>query len=120
MLTTKQIMFIGFVFFIGTLCCLIIEGTYFGEAEMGVLNALTGYNVIEVSGAGIWAIPKLGWGFMIHGLPKLIMWDYSFFQGGYAIIRILLMATLSLGVVWGVTMAFIGVAQGILSRFTGT
>jgi len=112
-------MYISFAFFIGTLSCLIIEGAYFGAADLDILNALTGYNIIQVSGAGVWSIPKLGWGFMIHGLPKLIFWDFSFFQGGWLIIRLLLIATLSVGLVWGVTMAFVGFGQGLLSRFMG-
>jgi len=117
MLTTKQLMFVTFVFLIGTLCCLIIEGAYFGDRELDIVNALTGYNIVQVSGAGIWTIPKLAWGFLTHGLPMLIMWDYSFFQGGYFIIRILLIMTLSVGVVWGVMVALVGFAQGLISRF---
>lgn len=119
-MSPKMLMFVSFVFFIGSLCCLIIEGGYFGETELGLANALTGYNITQVSGAGIWSIPKLAWGFMTHGLPKMIFWDYNFFQGGYFIIRLFLIMTLSVGVVWGVTQTFLGVAQGILSRFIGT
>lgn len=118
-MSPKMIMFVCFVFLIGTLCCLIIEGTYFGSTELGIVNALTGYNTIQVSGAGIWSIPKLAWGFMTSGLPKIIFWDYNFFQGGYWIIRLFLIMTLSVGIVWGVIQTFLPVAQGILSRFMG-
>jgi hypothetical protein len=110
-------MFVAFVFFIGTLCCLVIEGSYIGTGELDLANSLTGYNIIQVSGAGIWSIPKLAWGFMTHGLPKLIFWDFNFFQGGYFIVRLFLIMTLSVGVVWGVIQTFLPVAQGILSRF---
>ena len=120
MLTTKQLMFCSFVFLVGSLCCLIIEGAYYAQGDLDMLNALTGYNIVQVSGAGIWAIPKLGWGFMIHGLPKLIMWDFSFFTGGWFIFRIFLIGTLSVALVWGVTMAFVSFGQGLLSRFMGS
>jgi len=115
----KLLMFVSFVFLLGTLCCLVIEGSYFGEAEIGIVNELTGYNIIQVSGAGVWSIAKMGWGFLTHGVPKMIMWDYNFFQGAYIIIRIFLIMTLSVGVVWGITQALIPVAQGILARFIG-
>jgi hypothetical protein len=113
----KLIMFVTFVFFIGTLSCLIIEGIYFGTGELDVVNSLTGYNIVQVSGAGIWSIPKLAWGFVTNGLPKLLFWDFNFFQGGYFIVRLLLIMTLSVGIVWGVIQTFLGIAQGILSRF---
>ena len=115
----KLIMFVSFVFLIGTLSCLIIEGTYFGTSELDVVNSLTGYNTVQISGAGVWTIPKLAWGFLIEGLPKLLLWDFSFFQGGYFIIRLILIMTLSVGLVWGVVQTFLPVAQGVLSRFMG-
>lgn len=119
MLSTKQLMFASFVFMVGTLSCLIIEGAYYGQGDLDIINALTGYNVIQMSGAGIWAIPKLGLGFMTTGLPKLLLWDFSFFEGGWFIFRLFLIGTLSLALVWGVTMALISFGQGILNQFIG-
>lgn len=110
---------ITFAFFICAFICLIIEGLYFNDWFMGIVNTLTGYNIIEVSGAGVWAIPKLAWGFLVHGIPKLLFWDFSFFYGGWIFFRILLIMTLSVGLVWGIIQTFLPVAQGILSRFIG-
>jgi hypothetical protein len=118
-MSPKFIMFVSFVFLIGSLACLIIEGVWFGDRELDIVNSLTGYNIIQVSGAGVWAIPKLAWGFLTNGLPKLILWDYNFFQGGYFFLRIVLIMTLSVGVVWGIIQTFLPVVQGILSRFMG-
>lgn len=115
----KIIMFVSFVFLLGSFCCLFIEGDYIGTGEMDLANQLTGYNTLQVSGAGIWSIPKLAWGFMMHGLPKLLFWDYNFFQGGYFIFRLVLIMTLSVGLVWGVIQTFLPVAQGIVGRFMG-
>jgi len=115
----KQLMFVTYGFFIGAFCCLIIEGFYFNNWLLGIVNSLTGFNIIQISGAGIWTIPKLAWGFVTHGLPMLLFWDFSFFQGGWIFFRILLIMTLSVGLIWGVIQTFLPVAQGILSRFIG-
>ncbi len=115
----KLIMFVSFIFLLGTFICLIIDSTYFGDRELDIVNSLTGYNTVQISGAGIWMIPKLAWGFLIHGLPNLLLWQYSFFEGGYFIIRLVLIMTLSVGLVWGVVQTFLPVAQGVLSRFMG-
>ena len=62
MLSTKQIMFISYSFFIAAFCCLIIEGFYYNDWFLGIVNSLTGYNIITVSGAGLWTIAKLAGG----------------------------------------------------------
>lgn len=115
----KLMMFASFVFFIGALCCLFIEGDYIGSDEVSLANSLTGYNVIEVSSGGVWSFAKIGIGFLTTGVPKLILWDYNFFQGGYYIIRLFLIMTLSVMVVWGVTQVMLTVAQGIIGWIRG-
>jgi len=47
---------------------------------------------------------------------QMLMWDYSFFSGRLVILRIILMVTLSGGFLFAITMAFIGVAQGLFRR----
>lgn len=118
-MSPKQIMFISYSFFIAAFCCLIIEGFYYNDWFLGIVNSLTGYNIIQVSGAGLWTIPKLAWGFLVHGVPMLLSWDFSYFHGGWIFFRIALIMTLSVGLVWGLIQTFLPVAQGILSRFTG-
>lgn len=104
----------SFIFIVGSMLSLLLEGAYIGDTEISVLNALTGYSVIEAG--GLLAIPKLAGGFFTVGLPKLLLWDYAFFSGGFAWVRLLFMP-LSIAVVWGIIQVFIAVAQGLLSRF---
>ena len=119
MLSPKQIMYISYAFFIASFCCLIIEGFYYNSWFVGIVNSLTGFNIVQISSAGMWAFPKVAWGFITHGIPLLISWDFSFFSGGWIFWRFLFIMTLSVGVVWGFIQTFLPVAQGILSRFTG-
>ena len=118
-MSPKLMMFASFVFLIGSLCCLFIEGGYIGTDEVSLANALTGYEVVEVSSGGTWSFAKIAWGFLTHGVPKLIMWDYNFFQGGYFIFRLFFIMTLSVMVVWMVIQIFVTAAQGIIGMIRG-
>jgi hypothetical protein len=105
---------LSFVFILATAISLIIEGEYMGSDELNVINELTGFQAMEAG--GILSIPLMAVGFITHGLPKVLMWDYAFFSGGLEIIRWVLMP-LSITVVWGLIQTFISVAQGLLARF---
>lgn len=117
-MSPKILMFVSFVFFIGSLCCLFIEGHYLGSEQLDLANSLTEYNVVEVSSGGIWSFAQIGSG-LIAAIPKMIMWDYNFFTGGYVIFRLFFIMTLSVGVVWGVIQVFITVAQGVIGWIRG-
>ena len=112
----KLIMFCVFIFVVGTLLSLIIEGGYFGSQEVGIMNQLTGYTTLQIAGTGIWTVPKLVVGFFTHGLPKLIMWDYGFLEGEAAIFKWIVLYPISAGVVWGIALVFIPAVQGIFGR----
>ena len=118
-MSPKLIMFVTFVFLIGSLCCLFMEGGYIGTDEVSLVNSLTGYEIVEVSGGGTWSFAKVATGFLLHGIPKLILWDYNFFQGGYFIFRLFLIMTLSVMVVWMIIQIMITVAQGIIGWIRG-
>lgn len=114
-MSSKIIIFIVFLFVVGTTVSLIIEGTFIGSGEeMNIMQALTGYNTLEVAGGGGISIPKLGMGFFLVGLPKVIMWDYSFLSGGWGIIKWFLLYPISAGVVYAVGLMIFNVASGIL------
>jgi hypothetical protein len=78
MIGSKLIMTCYFIFMVGNILCMIIEGSYFTADDVDLIIALTGFSVLEVAGAGVLAIPKLAGGFFTHGLPPMLMWDYSF------------------------------------------
>ena len=115
----KLVMFCAFVFMIGTALSLFIEGSWFGTEEVGVVNELTGYTALQIQGSGLWAIPKQISGFMTHGLPKLIMWDYSFLEGNAALFKWVVLYPISAGVVWGLAQVFIPAISGMLSGLRG-
>lgn len=113
----KLVIFFAFSFVVGTLLCLFIEGSYLGAQELTVMNALTGMSVLEISGSGAWLVPKLFAGFFTVGIPRLLMWDYSFLssaEGG--LFKWVVLFPLTVGFVWGLAQVFIPVLQGILVR----
>lgn len=113
----KLIMFLVFVFTAGTVVSLILEGGYLGNDQVSVMNELVGYNTVQVSGIGLFSIPKIAIGFLTHGLPKTITWDYSFLQGDWQLFKWIMLYPISAGVVWGLVSMFIQTVQGVFSRF---
>ena len=114
----KLTMFIVFVFLAGTMLCLMMEGAFFGQEEVDLVNELTGYNILQLSGTGLWSIPKMGVGFLTNGLPKIVLWDYSFLEGGWgSLFKWIVLFPVSIGVIWGIAQMFLTTVQGIFSRF---
>jgi hypothetical protein len=114
-MSAKMIMFIVFIFVSGTMLSLIIEGTYLGSGdEWDVMQSLTGYSSVNVAGAGGIAIPKVGVGFIMTGIPKILTWDYSFLTGGWAIIKWFILYPISAGIVYAMGLLIYNIATGIL------
>lgn len=107
-MSAKLLMFFAFIYFVGTFLCLSIEGEYYQDQDMTIVNQLTGVSFIEAQDAGPWAIPKMAVGFFTNGIPKLILWNYTFLQGGYEIVKWLLLYPLTVGFIWGLAQTFIG------------
>jgi hypothetical protein len=97
----------------------VAQSVYSSEAE--VLNAMLGYNLISTStAAGPINFASTAWNFFTVSVPKLITWDFSFLQDGYAVyLRYILMA-ISMGltawVIYQAATAFGGILQGALNR----
>lgn len=106
-------MFLAFVLLVGNLLCVLLEGGALGPEDLSLMNYLTGYTGVEAAGA--WGVPKMILGFFTTGFPRLIMWDFSFFQGGYELIRWLLMS-ITIGAIAGMTFLFIPTISQIFSR----
>lgn len=112
MLSPKLIMFMSLIFIVMSLTCLFLEGANtFGQEEVDMLNAWTGYTAIE---SGNVNMISLATGFFTTGLPKLITWDYSFFTGGWVTLRFILIFVFSGGILWGVFTAFINLLGNLL------
>lgn len=117
MMSPKFVVFFAFSYVTATLLCLFIEGSYFGAEELSIMNALTGMSLLEITGTGAWTIPKLISGFFKVGVPRLLLWDYSFLdtaEGG--LFRWLLLLPLSVGFVWGLAVVFLSAISGIFVR----
>lgn len=100
MLSPKIVMFLGFCLIMMSLVCAFLEGgNVIEQTDVDMVNEWTGYNVIQDGNVNLIV---LAGGFFIHGLPKMILWEYSFFNGGLVIIRIILILVFSGGVLWGV------------------
>jgi len=115
-MSEKFIIFITFIFIMGTFLSLIMEGAYFSSEEAGIINNLTGFSIMEIERMGILTIPKLALGFLMNGLPKVIMWDYSFLEGEWMIIKWILLYPISASVVYGIIKLFIPAVTGIFRR----
>jgi hypothetical protein len=113
--SSKTIIFIVFLFAMGTMLSLIIEGTYLGSGEeWDIMQSLTGYSAINVAGGGGISIPKMAIGFLFNGIPKLLFWDYSFLTGGYALIKWFILYPISAGIVYAMGLLVYNIASGIL------
>lgn len=112
-MSAKFLMFVFIVFMLGQFLCLIADTNYVGAQEVDLINNLTGYTTLEIQEAGVWTIPKLAGGFFINGLPKMISWNYSCFNGSWQIVKWFLLYPLSIAIVFGVSMLFVNVISGI-------
>jgi hypothetical protein len=109
----QYIMFLAFCLLIGNLLCLIMDGAWLGADDVTLMSYMTGMsNLQTASWTAIFTVP---FGFFTHGLPRMLLWDFSFFSGNMAIIRWFLMV-FSIGAIWGVSSTFFSSIQGIFNR----
>ena len=102
MMSHKFLIFLVFLFVVATLICVIIEGSQFGSDEENVMNYLA---VIKTETLlGRFEVPMLNIDFFTKGMPMLIMWDYSFLEGGYGYFKWILLYPLTAGAAFGFAM----------------
>jgi hypothetical protein len=76
------------------------------------MNYLTGMDGTAISWTAIVTVPI---GFITHGLPKMLFWDFSFLDGGLSIIKWLL-SFISIGAIWAVGQEFRQTITSIFGR----
>lgn len=108
-------MFCVFVFIFGTLFSLFIDGVWWGSDEGTVLNALVGYSSVSMQGAGVWSFPVMIGNFFAVGVPRMLLWDYSYLDNSFGQVFKLGLYCISAGVLWGFFQVFIPVAQSVFS-----
>lgn len=113
----KGWMFILFIFFVGNMLSMAAEGDWFDSSFDGVTDQLTGYSVIQLSGAGYWALPKMATGFFTNCVPTILLWDYSWLQGSWMIFRLFLVFVISGPIIYELAKVFLQGIQGVFQRF---
>lgn len=103
--------FLAMTWFLSVLICLVIEGSYLGATENTVINDLSVLTTLNIGGLITIPAPNI---FFFRGVLRLLTWDYSFYEGGYSIIRYFWMVTLSPGAVWGIGSVFAPVFANML------
>ena len=105
--------------FIGQIFCLIGEGIYIGvsasvTAEASIINYVMGFFVPEERGLfnTMSAVAEL----FTEALPRVLMWDYSFFSGDYEIVRYFFLIVFSVPLVIGFIIALAQLAMGVFRR----
>ena len=82
--------------------------------NIGAIDSFVGYNVGSAEGiTGSIKIVVASGLAILKNIPRMLAWDYPWFQGSAAILRYPLFA-LSAGFVWALAMVFLQLAQGIL------
>lgn len=111
---TQQVMFMGFIFAVGTIISLTFAGIGMGSEELEIVNAVTVFKQANI--LGVWSITVPNITFFFVGMRSLMQMDFAFFTGGMLIVQWLLFMTFGLGMMWGIYTIVIGVIQGLFRR----
>ncbi len=98
-MSPKYLNFFTYSWFVSTFICIVIEGTYWGNTQNSIINELSIIQAIQAG--GIFSIGSATINFF-HGVMRILLWDYSFYQGGWEILRVFWLVVLSPGPVWGI------------------
>ena len=116
LMTTKFINFLAMSWFLSILISVVIEGSSFGAEETSIIRDLSFLG--EGIKVGSLSIPTFNLNFF-HGILRLLTWDYSFYYGGYSIIRYFWMVTLSTGAAWGIGSTLAQIFSNFFKLFGG-
>ena len=102
--------------FISVLICLVVEGGFFGNEEISVFNDLTRpLTTMRIGSVISLPAPNI---YFFRGLYHVLTWDYSFYTGGFEMIRYFWAVTLTPGFAWGIAQAFAPIFANFLRLFT--
>lgn len=82
----KMLSFLIFAWFTSTVICLIVEGSWVGGTENTVINDLAAFTTLKIGGLATIPVPNLQF---FRGIFRVLLWDYSFYTGDFAILRYL-------------------------------
>jgi hypothetical protein len=109
----QYVMFLAFCLLTGNLLCAVMDGVWLVAEDVTIMGYLTGMtNLQTASWTAIFTVP---FNFFTHGLPKLLLWDFSFLQGSAGVIRWFLFV-ISIGAIWAIASMFLTSIQGLFTR----
>lgn len=111
---SQQVMFMGWIFAVGTLISLTYAGLWLGSEEALVVDAVTVFKQTKILGTWSVMVPNIS--FFTVGARALMMLDFAFFSGGMEIFQWLLFMTLGLGLMFGFFTVVIQVINGLFRR----
>ncbi len=104
------------VWFLCTVSCCIMEGSWLGGDENGIINGLSFFTNVDIG--NIFSIAGSTTAFF-NSLFKLLLWDYSFYEGDYVYFRYLWVALLDPPLVMEIIKAFTAISAQFTSLFSG-
>jgi len=93
----KWINFLSMAWFFSILICLLLEGSQWGSVENGVLNDLALFTNLKLG--GLIGIPAAALNFT-RGVFRTMTFDYSFYTGGYVLLRAFWLLAFIPGTIW--------------------
>ena len=114
-MSPKYISFITLSFFFSVLICMVLEGIYFSAAENSIFNDLS-RPIVTLKVGGLVPIPAFNI-YFFRGLAKITTFNYSFYEGGFTILRYFWTFMLVPALVWGVAQVFAPVFANLLRLF---
>jgi hypothetical protein len=95
--------FLTMTWFISVLICLVLEGSYLGVNENTVINDLSLFTTLKVGSLIPIPAPNI---YFFRGVMRILLFDYSFYEGGFTILRYFWITVLDPGAVWGIGAIF--------------
>lgn len=111
MITPQLMMFLMMPWFVGHLCCLFMDGEYISTAEQTLINFAGAWTTPEKQ--GLWNAMTSGFELFTETLARIFLWDYSFLEGDYAIVRWFLLFVITVPFIIGFILSMKGVIEGI-------
>ena len=105
--------FLAFSFIGMTALNRVLEGAFITAADVAIMNTMTITHSQSVF--GLFSIPVINTDFFLIGIPRLVMWDYSFFGGNAAIFRYFLYS-LTFALTIALFLAIVGVVSQYFAR----
>jgi hypothetical protein len=104
-MSAKIMMFLAYCWFISTLICLVMEGAWFGSSQASIISSLSLFTTMSIPVINL-TVPVFNMGF-VNGIVRLMLWDYSWYTGGWQVIRWFWVVVLDPGIIWGMIQSFV-------------